>query len=82
MYEDERSVYLVMELMRGGELVERIVGLKIFSEREAAAVLNTLVGAIQYLHQNGVCICTYSNETSALTFTGLFLNCAWVWDLV
>ncbi|XP_034248847.1 ribosomal protein S6 kinase 2 beta-like isoform X4 [Thrips palmi] len=54
VYEDERSVYLVMELMRGGELVERIVGLKIFSEREAAAVLNTLVGAIQYLHQNGV----------------------------
>lgn len=54
VYEDERSVYLVMELMRGGELVDRIIGLKVFSEREAAAVLNTLVGAIQYLHQNGV----------------------------
>lgn len=56
VYEDERSVYLVMELMRGGELVDRIIGLKIFSEREAAAVLYTLVGAMQYLHQNGVCI--------------------------
>lgn len=43
-----------MELMRGGELVDRIMCLKTFSEREAAAVLYTLVGAIQYLHANGV----------------------------
>ncbi len=62
MYEDERSVYLVMELMRGGELVERIMGLKIFSEREAAAVLNTLVGAVHYLHQNGVSTKGFSNK--------------------
>ncbi|KAK3907926.1 Ribosomal protein S6 kinase 2 alpha [Frankliniella fusca] len=54
VYEDERSVYLVMDLMRGGELLDRIKGLGVFSEREAAVVLNTLVGAVHYLHQNGL----------------------------
>ncbi|KAK7870291.1 hypothetical protein R5R35_001013 [Gryllus longicercus] len=54
VYEDDRSVYLVMELMRGGELLDRILRLKFFSEREASAVMHIIVTTVQYLHQHGV----------------------------
>ncbi|KAK8723333.1 hypothetical protein OTU49_011662, partial [Cherax quadricarinatus] len=54
VYEDESHVFLVMELMKGGELLDKILRQKFFSEREASAVLLTLTNAVQYLHQNGV----------------------------
>lgn len=49
-------MYLVMELMQGGELLDKILRQKFFSEREASAVLLTLTNAVQYLHQNGVSV--------------------------
>jgi p90 ribosomal S6 kinase len=54
VYEDDKSVYLVMELMRGGELLDRIHRHKFFSEREASAVMQVVVSTVQYLHQHGV----------------------------
>lgn len=54
VYEDDSHVYLVMEMMTGGELLDKILRQKFFSEREASAVLLTLTRAVQYLHQNGV----------------------------
>jgi p90 ribosomal S6 kinase len=54
VYEDDRSIYLVMELMRGGELLDRILRHKFFSEREACAVMQVIVSTVQYLHQHGV----------------------------
>uniref|UniRef100_A0A8R1TQR8 non-specific serine/threonine protein kinase n=1 Tax=Onchocerca volvulus TaxID=6282 RepID=A0A8R1TQR8_ONCVO len=54
VYEDNSSVYLVEELCKGGELLNRIMTLKHFSEREAAAVMLRLANAISYLHSNQV----------------------------
>lgn len=54
VYEDDSQVYLVMELQTGGELLDKILRQKFFSEREASAVLQTVTKAVQYLHQNGV----------------------------
>ncbi|RZF32667.1 hypothetical protein LSTR_LSTR004095 [Laodelphax striatellus] len=54
VYEDDRHVYLVMELMRGGELLDRILSHKLFSEREASAIMHTVVSTVCYLHQHGV----------------------------
>jgi p90 ribosomal S6 kinase len=34
-FEDKEKVYLVFELMRGGELVDKLIRQKFFSEREA-----------------------------------------------
>lgn len=56
VYEDNMNVYLVEELCRGGELLSRIMSLKHFSEREAAAVMLKLANAISYLHSNQVFI--------------------------
>ncbi|XP_075226417.1 ribosomal protein S6 kinase alpha-2-like isoform X2 [Lycorma delicatula] len=54
VYEDDRHVYLVMELMRGGELLDHILNQKLFSEREASAIMHTVVSTVCYLHQHGV----------------------------
>ncbi|XP_074165448.1 ribosomal protein S6 kinase alpha-2 isoform X3 [Sminthopsis crassicaudata] len=54
VYDDGKYVYLVMELMRGGELLDRILRQKYFSEREASAVLCTITKTMDYLHSQGV----------------------------
>uniref|UniRef100_A0A7M4FHM6 Ribosomal protein S6 kinase n=1 Tax=Crocodylus porosus TaxID=8502 RepID=A0A7M4FHM6_CROPO len=54
VYDDGKYVYLVMELMRGGELLDRILRQKCFSEREASAVLCTIAKTVDYLHSQGV----------------------------
>lgn len=54
VHEDQSYVYLVMELLRGGELLDRILTLKRMSEGEASAVLKTVVSAVAYLHEHGV----------------------------
>ncbi|KAM9679573.1 ribosomal protein S6 kinase alpha-2 isoform 1-T1 [Dama dama] len=54
VYDDGKFVYLVMELMRGGELLDRILRQRYFSEREASAVLCTIAKTMDYLHSQGV----------------------------
>lgn len=54
MYDDGQFVYLVMELMRGGELLDRILRHRCFSEREASDVLCTITRTMDYLHSQGV----------------------------
>ena len=54
MFEEEDKVYLVFELMRGGELLDKILRQKFFSEREARAVMEKVTNVVKYLHQNGV----------------------------
>ncbi|XP_044773182.1 ribosomal protein S6 kinase alpha-2 isoform X2 [Neomonachus schauinslandi] len=54
VYDDGKFVYLVMELMRGGELLDRILRQRYFSEREASDVLCTITKTMDYLHSQGV----------------------------
>uniref|UniRef100_A0A665WYH8 Ribosomal protein S6 kinase n=1 Tax=Echeneis naucrates TaxID=173247 RepID=A0A665WYH8_ECHNA len=54
VYDDGRSVFLVTELMKGGELLDKILRQKFFSEREASAVLFTITKTVEYLHVQGV----------------------------
>ncbi|XP_052451704.1 ribosomal protein S6 kinase alpha-3 isoform X8 [Carassius gibelio] len=54
VYDDGRSVYLVTELLKGGELLDKILRQKFFSEREASAVLYTITKTVEYMHNQGV----------------------------
>ncbi|XP_051870058.1 ribosomal protein S6 kinase alpha-3 isoform X2 [Pristis pectinata] len=54
VYHDGKFVYLVTELMKGGELLDKILRQKFFSEREANAVLYTITKTMDYLHAQGV----------------------------
>ncbi|XP_021264713.1 ribosomal protein S6 kinase alpha-3 isoform X4 [Numida meleagris] len=54
VYDDGKYVYVVTELMKGGELLDKILRQKFFSEREASAVLLTITKTVEYLHAQGV----------------------------
>lgn len=54
VYSDQYHTYLVMELLRGGELLERIKRKKLFGEAEASQLLRSLVSAVSFMHEVGV----------------------------
>jgi len=53
-FEDSQHVYLVTELMKGGELLNKILNQKFFSEKEARCVMEVVTGVVKYLHLNGI----------------------------
>lgn len=54
IYESKNHIYIVMEMLKGGELFERIVGRPRFSELEAARLLRPLLESVAYLHDLGI----------------------------
>jgi len=54
VYEDDDSFYLVMELVKGKELFDKIVERGMYSERDAANIIAQVVSAVDYLHENGI----------------------------
>lgn len=45
--------YLIMDLLKGGELFDEIVKRTKYSEKDAALVLFQVFSAINYLHKKG-----------------------------
>jgi len=54
-FEDIRNIYLVMELCAGGELFDRIIESGHFSEVQAAILMQQIIRAIYYMHENHIC---------------------------
>lgn len=54
IFDDGKSVYIVTELLKGGELLDYILQQQCLSEREAAAILHTITSTVDYLHSQGV----------------------------
>lgn len=54
IYDNKNKVYIVTDLMKGGELLDRILSQKYFSEREASAVVQVVAKTVGYLHSKGV----------------------------
>merc|ERR1719343_1402942 len=54
-FEDHRNIYLVMELAGGGELFDRIIDSGHFTEVQCAILMQQIVRAIYYMHENHVC---------------------------
>ncbi|CAJ1348617.1 unnamed protein product [Effrenium voratum] len=54
VYESEEQLYLVMECMQGGELFDRVVERKRFTEKDAAQAVYQMLLAVNYIHLHGV----------------------------
>eukprot|EP00057_Strongylocentrotus_purpuratus_P020295 XP_011674769.1 PREDICTED: ribosomal protein S6 kinase alpha-2 [Strongylocentrotus purpuratus] len=54
VFDDGQNVYMVMELMRGGELLDRLLKQKFLSEREACEIMLTVTRTMDFLHQQKV----------------------------
>jgi len=53
-YEDKLFIYLVMEWCPGGELFDRIIDCKKFTEPQAALIMKQILYGIFYMHSQGV----------------------------
>jgi len=53
-YDDSMFYYLVTEMMKGGELFDRIVAKTYYNEKEARDVCKILFEAIAYCHSQGI----------------------------
>jgi len=54
VYEDSEKIYLILELVTGGELFDQIVSRGVYSERDAAVVISQILEAVAYMHSNGI----------------------------
>eukprot|EP01129_Flabellula_baltica_P011071 TRINITY_DN4770_c0_g1_i3.p1 TRINITY_DN4770_c0_g1~~TRINITY_DN4770_c0_g1_i3.p1 ORF type:complete len:401 (-),score=90.94 TRINITY_DN4770_c0_g1_i3:24-1226(-) len=54
VWETEDVMYLVMELVTGGELFDQIIENKKYSERDAVEIIKQILDAIAYMHENGI----------------------------
>jgi len=53
-YDNQSHIYLVMELVTGGELFDRIVEKGSYSERDASDLIRQVLEAVSYLHTLGI----------------------------
>jgi len=54
VYETESTIYLVLELVHGGELYDKIVEEGEYTEDEAKIILLQVLDAVEYLHSHGI----------------------------
>ena len=58
VFESENSMYLIMEECFGGELFDRILKRikknDLYNEKEACKIMQQVIGAIEYCHNNGI----------------------------
>lgn len=54
VFEEKDYIFLVLELLKGGELFDRIVEKDNYSEKEAADTVRPIVDAIRYCHKFGI----------------------------
>ncbi|XP_054641865.1 calcium/calmodulin-dependent protein kinase type 1D-like isoform X1 [Dunckerocampus dactyliophorus] len=53
-YESRTHYYLVMQLVSGGELFDRILDKGVFTEKDASTVIKQVLEAVSYLHENSI----------------------------
>jgi len=80
VHKDDKRVYLVLELLRGGELLDRLLQRRNFTEREAAEVIYTITSVVHYLHENGVSNLLYINiyKSHVRMYMCMYDACAYI----
>jgi calcium/calmodulin-dependent protein kinase I len=54
VYDTPKTFYMVIEIMSGGELFDRIVEKEKYGEEEARAVIKKVASALAYCHEQGI----------------------------
>lgn len=54
VYDDEKRYYIVTELCKGGELFDEILKKGVFTEKEAANIIQQILLAVSYCHDINV----------------------------
>lgn len=73
VFDEATHIYLVLELVTGGELFDQIVNRGSYSEADAAAIVRQILDAVAYMHNNGIAhrdlkVRSRQQENSELTY--------------
>jgi serine/threonine protein kinase len=73
----QAHTYIVLELLNGGELLDRIRQKERFTEDEASQIMRTLVKAVHFMHSKGVVHRDLKPEVCFKKYTKMYLktNC-------
>ncbi|KAG7494949.1 calcium/calmodulin-dependent protein kinase type 1-like [Solea senegalensis] len=80
IFESTSHLYLVMQLVSGGELFDRIVEKGFYTERDASQLIHQILDAVKYLHDMGIVhrdlkVSRRETETTHLTHSIFTLVC-------
>mgnify|MGYP000385443754 FL=1 len=53
-FENSQRIYIVMEHCKGGELFEEVIKQQHFEETQCASIMQQLISAVAYLHENNI----------------------------
>jgi len=53
-FEEDDFFYIVMELMAGGDVFDRVLDLKNYTEKDARDLAKIMLTAVKYMHDNGI----------------------------
>jgi serine/threonine protein kinase len=54
IYEKKGRMYIVMELVTGGELFDRIIARQHFDENDARVLMHILISTVKHMHAHGI----------------------------
>ena len=60
VFESKKSLYLIMEKCKGGEVFDKIIehirNKRMYSEKDAAKMFQQVISSIEYWHNHGICL--------------------------
>ena len=54
VYETKHSLYLVLQILKGGELIKKIKEKAICDELDIAKIMKNFLEALKHIHENGI----------------------------
>jgi len=54
VFDEDETIYLVLELVTGGELFDQIIARGSYSERDAANIIRQILEAVAFMHTHGI----------------------------
>jgi len=54
VFDEDDNIYLVLELVTGGELFDQIISKGSYSERDAANIIRQILEAVAFMHTHGI----------------------------
>ena len=69
-FEDAKSIHIVMDVCKGGELFDKIIERGHYTEKDAAAMCRTMLRVIHHMHTLGVMHRDLKPENFLLSVTG------------
>ena len=54
VYETKHSIYLVLEVLKGGELIKKIKEKTVYEEKDFARIMGNILEALDHLHDCGI----------------------------